>query len=218
MQDARLRALLRSLPVFADVTGDPVELDRLAASPLEELRSQLLTAIEIGEAEPHAMTLSTVSSAGIPNSRVLLCKDVDADALYFAASRTSRKGQELASTGRAAANFYWRRSGRQFRVSGQVFAQPDDVAAADFAARDRTSQIAALLGGAEEPTTTEEVQELARDLSRELPEIIPAPPDWVVYALVPNDAELWQARKDRLHTRVYYEKSSGGWRRELRWP
>lgn len=213
-----LRDVLRGLPVFAGLSDEFFDPEVLPLDPLQALETELRTAVDAGEAEPHAMTLSTVSAAGTPSSRVLLCKDVDGTALYFATSSLSRKGQELASNDRAAVSFYWRGSGRQFRVVGQVVAQDEEVSAADFAGRGRGSRIAALVHRDVPPTTVEEVLDLAAATDAATPDEAPAPPDWVVYALIPEEAELWQARRDRLHHRVVWTRSVDGWQRGLLWP
>jgi pyridoxamine 5'-phosphate oxidase len=213
-----LREVLRGLPVFAGVSEKPLDPEALPLNPLKALDAELRIAIEAGEAEPHAMTLSTVSAAGTPSNRVLLCKDVDGTALHFATSSRSRKGQELAGNDRAAVNFYWRGSGRQFRVVGQVAAQDEVVSAADFAARGRGSRIAALVHRDVPPATMQEVLSLAVAADASTPDDAPAPADWVVYALIPEEAELWQARRDRLHHRVVWTRSADGWQRGLLWP
>lgn len=46
-------------------------------------------------AEPHAMTLSTVDSEGVPDARVLVLKDVGANGWAFASTRTSAKAIQL---------------------------------------------------------------------------------------------------------------------------
>jgi pyridoxamine 5'-phosphate oxidase len=64
----------------------------------------------------------------------------------------------------------------------------------------------------------QEVLSLAVAADASTPDDAPAPADWVVYALIPEEAELWQARRDRLHHRVVWTRSADGWRRGLLWP
>jgi pyridoxamine 5'-phosphate oxidase len=217
--DPPLRDLLRRLPVLADVTDEPLDLDALGAQPLVALRVWLLEAVAAGEPEPHVMTLSTVSAAGVPSSRVLLCKDVDDDAVYFATSSLSRKGKEIAATELAAVSFYWKATGRQVRLVGTVIRQPDEVGAADFAARGRDSQLAALVHEhGRRPSSLQEVRGLRERLESRHADVVPAPADWCVYALRPHEVELWQGRRDRLHSRLLYERGRVGWTRALLWP
>ena len=62
------------------------------------------------------MTLSTVDAAGVPDTRVLILKDVDAGGWHFAISTVSRKGADLAAHPVAALTFYWPEVVRQVRV------------------------------------------------------------------------------------------------------
>ena len=45
--------------------------------------------------DPNAMTLATVSKAGKPSVRIVLCKEFDTRGFVFYTNFTSRKGQEL---------------------------------------------------------------------------------------------------------------------------
>ena len=213
-----LRDVLRRLPVFADVPLSPLDAATLPGDPLQALEAELRAAVVAGEPEPHAMTLSTVSASGAPSSRVLLCKDIDHRALYFATSSRSRKGRELALNPLAAVSFYWRGSGRQFRLVGRVTAQDEGVSASDFAARSRSSRIAARVHQDDPPESVEQIRALAAAVEGSGSDDVPAPDDWVVYGLVPQEAELWHARQDRLHDRVLWTECAEGWRRSLLWP
>lgn len=213
-----LREMLRRLPVFGDVPLRPLDPASLPCHPLQALEAELRAAIIAGEPEPHAMTLSTVSRSGVPSSRVLLCKDIDDERLYFATSSLSRKGRELSVNPHAAVNFYWRGSGRQFRVVGRATRESEVVAEADFAARGRSSRIAARVHRDEPPASAEQVLALAAAVEASTGDDAPVPKDWVVYGLVPQEAELWQARQDRLHDRVQWTRSAERWRRGLLWP
>lgn len=117
--DDELRARLRAIRVFE---GDLPTFDvgRATEDPVELLLSWLVSAIDAGTREPHAMTLSTVDADGRPSSRVLILKGVMGGLLQFATSRLSRKGAELDAMPYAAANFYWPELGRPIRVRGRV--------------------------------------------------------------------------------------------------
>jgi pyridoxamine 5'-phosphate oxidase len=213
-----LRDLLRGLPVLTRAAGEAVDWQALPLQPLSAVRAWLLEAVASGEPEPHAMTLATVSAAGEPTSRVLLCKDLDDEALYFATSSLSRKARDIEATGVAAAHFYWKAQVRQARVTGTVVRLPAASAAADFAARGRDSQLAALVHADGEPASPDAVRELRDRVATRFPDQVPMPPQWGVYALRPREVELWQGRRDRLHFRMRYQRHGVGWARELLWP
>src|SRR5690606_24606283 len=70
--------------------------------------------------EPNAMTLSTVSEMGQPNSRIVLLKDLDQQGFVFFTNYLSQKGRELASNNRDSLLFFWPELERQVRILGTV--------------------------------------------------------------------------------------------------
>lgn len=129
-----LRTRLRALPDFpADLPRfDP---DTAPADPADLFLAWLEEALAAGVRQPHAFSLATVGSGGVPSSRMLILKDLDDDGWQFATARTSRKGRELTENPRAALNFYWSELGRQVRVVGSVVELSADASARDWAER-----------------------------------------------------------------------------------
>src|SRR5271170_3620915 len=70
--------------------------------------------------DPEAMTLATVDAHGLPDARMVLCKQADRDGLVFYTNIESAKGRELAAQPRAAALFHWKSLRRQARFRGAV--------------------------------------------------------------------------------------------------
>jgi pyridoxine/pyridoxamine 5'-phosphate oxidase len=60
-----------------------------------------------GIPEPSSMALATVSAAGVPSVRYVLCRGIDARGVRFFTNYESRKALELDATGQAAAAFCW---------------------------------------------------------------------------------------------------------------
>ncbi|MGY4858178.1 pyridoxine/pyridoxamine 5'-phosphate oxidase [Cryobacterium sp. AP23] len=129
-----LRTRLRALPDFPE---DLPRFDPAAApaDPAELFLAWLEEALAVGVRQPHAFSLATVNTGGVPSSRMLILKDLDADGWQFATARTSRKGRELAENPRAALNFYWSELGRQVRVVGSVVELSAEASARDWAER-----------------------------------------------------------------------------------
>ncbi|UOQ84451.1 pyridoxamine 5'-phosphate oxidase family protein [Gracilibacillus salinarum] len=75
-------------------------------SPSDLFTNWLITAIEKGVHEPHAMTLSTVDEKGAPDARILILKDVANNKWYFASSTISKKGEQLRINPKVALTFY----------------------------------------------------------------------------------------------------------------
>ncbi|WP_104194302.1 pyridoxal 5'-phosphate synthase [Cryobacterium sp. M25] len=128
------RSMLRSLPDF------PIDLPIFdpASAPLDPavlFRSWLDEALAAGVSQPHAFSLATVAAEGMPSSRMLILKNLDAEGWHFATSRASRKGRELTEHPLAAMNFFWSAPGRQVRVVGPVTELSTDASAADWSER-----------------------------------------------------------------------------------
>lgn len=216
-----LRALLRGLAVL---TGSAPEFDpaRAPGDPLELFIEWLLHAVDSGVAEPHAMTVSTVSGAAAsrPSARVLILKDVDAAGWHFAVSSVSRKGAELARNPAVALTFYWPALGRQVRIEGVAHADPPQVTAGDFLARSEGAREMALTGRQSQPySDPAEITEALAKSRVELdgdPALVPV--EWVSYGVRADSVEFWQADRARRHRRLRYERDGSGWATTLLWP
>ena len=129
-----LRRQLRALPDFPDNLPifDP---DTAPSDPITLFLDWLGAALAADLSSPHAFSLATSGADGAVSSRMLILKDIEAGDFYFASSRASRKGRELAANPRAAMNFYWPAVGRQIRVVGTVVLRSIEESAADWADR-----------------------------------------------------------------------------------
>ncbi|BCJ48217.1 pyridoxamine 5'-phosphate oxidase [Actinoplanes ianthinogenes] len=219
MIDTDMRQYLRGLPVFTgelpvfDASGVPAEPETLFAE-------WLAGAVEGGVREPHAMTLSTVGTDGLPNARVLILKNVDAGGWQFAGHAASPKGRELDRHPAAALTFHWPTQARQIRVRGRVRPEPAERSAADFLARPAGSRAEAALGRQSRPLTDRGTLDRALAQARERLDADPGfvAPEWTLYTLTADEVEFWQGDKDRKHHRLRYARSTAGWTHELLWP
>ena len=58
--------------------------------------------------DANAIALATVDPDGMPNVRMVLLKEIEADAFVFYTNYGSAKGQEIAATGKAAFVMHWK--------------------------------------------------------------------------------------------------------------
>lgn len=169
--------------------------------------------------EPDAMVLSTVDPDGRPSARYVLLKGVDAGGFVFYTNLESRKATALAANPRAALTFYWPPQ-MQVRIEGDVERVTDAEADAYFATRVRASQIGAWASLQSAPLTSRvELDERIREFeSRFTGTVVPRPPFWSGYRVVPSWIEFWTRDVARLHERVLFQRINGVWTRTLLFP
>jgi pyridoxamine 5'-phosphate oxidase len=166
--------------------------------------------------EPSAMTLATATADGVPSARMVLLRGVDQRGFVFYTNYQSRKAAELAANPRAALVFWWGALQRQVRVEGPVQPTGQEESAAYFRTRPPGSRLSAWASPQSRVIPGREVlDERVAELAARHPDgDIPLPPFWGGYRLVPEVVELWQQRPDRLHDRLRYTRTPGGWRIE----
>ena len=154
---------------FAD-TSDPFAL----------LTLWLAQAAERELNDPEAMTLASVDGSGMPDARVVLCKQADERGLVFYTNAQSAKGDELAATPKAAALFHWKSLRRQVRLRGAVARVGDVEADAYFASRPRVSRIGAWASQQSRPLESRaKLEEAVASYTEKFGEgEIPRPPYW----------------------------------------
>ncbi|MEI2804932.1 pyridoxamine 5'-phosphate oxidase [Albidovulum sp.] len=159
--------------------------------------------------DPDAIALATVDPEGLPNVRMVLLKEIEADAFLFYTNYGSAKGREIAASGKAAFVMHWKSLRRQIRVRGVTSREDGPKADAYFASRSLQSRLGAWASRQSEPLASRAglMAEVARVTAAH--GIAPKrPPVWGGIRIRPLEIEFWADGAFRLHDRFRWRRAT----------
>ena len=157
--------------------------------------------------DPNAIALASVDAAGLPNVRMVLLKEIEADAFVFYTNYTSRKGQEIEASGKAAFVLHWKSLRRQVRVRGVTEREEGPQADAYYASRSLKSRLGAWASAQSQPLASRGalMADVARITAIHGPN--PARPVfWGGIRIRPLEIEFWADGAFRLHDRFRWSR------------
>jgi len=185
----------------------------VADEPMEQFAKWMQEAITAKLPEPNAMTLSTLSADGYPDSRVVLLKEANEEGFVFYTNYNSDKAQQMGLDPKVSLTFLWKDLQRQVRVLGEASKEDEAKSEAYFQSRPRGSQLGAWVSPQSDVIPSRDFLEdrlVALEAQYE-GKPIPKPPHWGGYVVAPTAIEFWQGRPSRLHDRIRYTKLDGRW-------
>lgn len=175
--------------------------------PFAIARAWLEEAAKTEPADPNAIALATADASGLPNVRMVLLKEIEADAFVFYTNYESRKAEEIEASGKAAFVMHWKSLARQVRVRGLVTREDGPRADAYYASRSIKSRIGAWASRQSRPLASRGalMAEVAKVTAAKGPNP-PRPPFWGGYRIVPLEIEFWADGAFRLHDRFRWTR------------
>lgn len=178
--------------------------------PFEIARRWLAEAEASEPNDPNAIALSTVDGDGMPNVRMVLLKEIEADAFVFYTNYESAKAREIEQAGKAAFVAHWKSLRRQIRVRGTVTREDGPLADAYFASRSLKSRLGAWASRQSQPlhSRAQLLAEVAKMTAKHGIDP-PRPSFWGGYRIKPVQIEFWADGAFRLHDRFVWRDTSG---------
>lgn len=170
--------------------------------------------------DPNAMTLATVDSEGQPKARIVLLKGFSKELGWvFYSNYTSDKGCELSQNPRCSLLFWWELLERQVRVEGYVQKLSETLSDDYYTSRPRESQLGAWVSEQSKVITGRDVlitRETELTQQYDGSDVLPRPPHWGGYQVIPTSIEFWQGQPSRLHDRLRFSQKdkNHNWTRE----
>ena len=166
--------------------------------------------------DPNAIALASVDGDGLPNVRMVLLKEIEAQGggngnFVFYTNYDSAKGQELAASGKAAFVLHWKSLRRQIRVRGDVTREEGSAADAYYASRSLKSRLGAWASRQSQPldSRTSLMAEVAKVTAQKGPNP-KRPPFWGGFRIRPVEIEFWADGAFRLHDRFRWTRDNAG--------
>jgi pyridoxamine 5'-phosphate oxidase len=207
----------------------------MTQNPLLLLQSWFSEAMELElQPNPDTMAIATSNSQGLPNVRMVLCKEINTEEGYvvFYTNYNSVKSMEIKENPKCSALFHWDKLGYQIRIRGEILQSPDEENDAYFASRHLGSQVGAWASNQSNPVVDRQALDdqfrkildrfnLTNESITWNEKKIPRPPHWGGYRLWIEEIEFWLNQKDRLHDRLHFRRaltiSSEGIETEKNW-
>ena len=171
--------------------------------------------------DPNAVAVATSDNNSIPSVRMVLLKDFSKNGFIFYTNLDSKKSEDLKSNPNASMCFHWKSLLRQIRLVGKISEVSSDEADKYYNSRKYGSRIGAWASNQSKILKKrEDLYKSIEKFKKKYPDtgVVPRPPHWSGWRLLPDEIEFWLDGEGRIHERLNYKKNNGKWEKELLYP
>lgn len=178
----------------------------ISKDPFTQFEIWLDLAFKSGNDYANAMTLSTCDKTSMPDSRIVLLRDISFGGFTFFTNYSSKKGKDIEFNLNASLLFFWPELERQTRIRGTIKLLPAKESDSYFESRPFESKVGALISSQSSVVRSRKEMEIMfqNEFRKRENTVIKRPTNWGGYVLVPSSFEFWQGRASRLHDRIRY--------------
>ena len=199
--------------IRVDYNKSIIDYNQMPDSPFKLFKLWLDKAILVDNDNANAFVLSTVSSKGLPSSRVVLLRGLDNNGLTFFTNYNSCKSLNIDVNNNVSINFFWPQLEKQVRILGIASKISSDESDIYFNARPKQSQLGALLSNQSTEISLDHdyTNHLFKLEAEHVNKEVIRPKYWGGYVVKPEYFEFWQGRPSRLHDRLCYSYENDSW-------
>ena len=180
-------------------------------NPFEIAKDWMDQAKELELNDANAIALATVDDTGLPNVRMVLLKEIEANAFVFYTNYESKKGRELIASGQVAFVIHWKSLRRQIRVRGSVEKAQGKQADSYFDSRSPQSRVGAIASRQSQIIKDRSVLENWYEKALKENGATPSRPSfWGGFRINPVEIEFWADGEARLHDRFRWTRAQNG--------
>jgi pyridoxamine 5'-phosphate oxidase len=191
-------------------------MDNLDVDPFIQFSKWFSERQPPAEEETGTAVLATSGIYGRPSARMVLVKEFSRKGFVFYTNYGSRKAIQIFENPYGALLFYWPEIHRQVRIEGEIKKVTVSKSTAYFRKRKRESQLSAWASDQSRPVPDRSYLESRVEGfgTRFKDRIVPRPPRWGGFILMPSWFEFWQEGEHRLHDRISYTLIGNLWKIE----
>jgi len=207
---------------FKDLRRDYVwgslDEDKVESNPIHQFNRWFTEYTSIEVPDSTAMIVSTVGRDLVPQTRVVLLKEILDEAFVFYTNYDSTKGKHIAENENISLLFYWPEMERQVRVVGKAKRLSQEKSTSYFNKRPFESRVSAIVSPQSSIVPNRAYLEdkffAFLQAHPDESEVLKMPENWGGIAVMPVSVEFWQGRISRLHDRLRYTKIGESWKIE----